>query len=88
MREYPGTLPEAWPAAQRAQRNAMMGTGSDHAVQRNSFGQTLKRQSAGRREKLSEEERLKLLQKGSISSWVAGEKAGMAVPKAAAEQGI
>ena len=40
MREHPKTLPKALRAARTAQRNSIMGTGSDHAVRRNSVGQT------------------------------------------------
>ena len=65
MREHPRTFPEALRAARTAQRNSMMGTGSDHTRQRTpSVGQMPKRQFTARREKLSDEERTRLLREG------------------------
>ena len=69
MREHPRTFPEALRAARTAQRNSMMGTGSDHtsAITRQrtpSGGQMPKRQFTARREKLSDEERTRLLREG------------------------
>ena len=65
MREHPGTFPEALRAARTAQRNSMMGTGSDHTRQRTpSVGQMPKQQFTARKEKLSDEERTRLLREG------------------------